>query len=252
MKTPCLVRSLWPALLAAFLATAAALIGAAADVPATGKIVGRVFNPVSQEYVRNAEVRLEGTSQTAYTESDGSFSFPSVPPGHSTLSVAFSGYQPVREIVTVGAGQTAVREINLQSVTTSKSAPGEDVTRLATYTVSSEREGNAKAIMSQRKNMDITTSVSSDIFGEIPDGNVGEFLKYLPGVDIDYVQSEARGPRLGALGGQYVGVTVDGARLASADAFRTGDLSRATSFEALSIAPRAPTPTPTRRPVRST
>jgi hypothetical protein len=53
--------------------------------------------------------------------------------------------------------------------------------------VSSEREGNAKAVMDQRRNMDITTSVSSDIFGDVTDGNVGEFLKYLPGVDLDYV-----------------------------------------------------------------
>jgi hypothetical protein len=27
------------------------------------------------------------------------------------------------------------------------------------------------------------------------DGNVGEFLKYLPGVDLEYVESEPRGPR---------------------------------------------------------
>jgi len=83
--------------------------------------------------------------------------------------------------------------------------------------------------------MNITTSVASDIFGNITDGNVGEFLKFLPGVDIDYVESEARGVRLGGMTGQYTAVTFDGVRLASADAGRTGELARATSFEALSI-----------------
>jgi TonB-dependent receptor len=90
--------------------------------------------------------------------------------------------------------------------------------------------------MEQRRSMDITTSVSSDIFGDVTDGNVGEFLKYLPGVDVDYVESEARGPRLGGMEAQYVGVSFDGIRTASADANRGGgDASRATSFEGFSI-----------------
>ena len=46
----------------------------------TGTIQGRVFNPVSKEYVRDAEVRLDGTNQITYTEGDGSFSFTGVPP----------------------------------------------------------------------------------------------------------------------------------------------------------------------------
>ena len=31
----------------------------------TGRIAGRVFNPATQEYVRNAEVSVEGTNLTA-------------------------------------------------------------------------------------------------------------------------------------------------------------------------------------------
>ena len=52
-----------------------------AQSPATGTVQGRVYNPVAQEYVRNAEVRLEGTNQITYTENDGSFQFTSVPAG---------------------------------------------------------------------------------------------------------------------------------------------------------------------------
>src|SRR5436305_1956099 len=134
-------------------------------------------------------------------------------------------------------GQTTVGEINLTSAASPSAASGADgsVVKLEAFTVSSEREGNAKAIMQQRRNMNITTSVSSDIFGDVTDGNVGEFLKYLPGVDLDYVESETRGPRLGGMDAQYVGVSFDGVKLASADANRTGDLGPATSFEAFSI-----------------
>ncbi len=156
-----------------------------------------------------------------------------------------------------------MREINLTSTAGGPAAARTASCSSQAFTVSSEREGNAKAIMAQRRNMNITTSVSSDIFGDVTDGNVGEFLKYLPGVDLDYVESEARGPRLGGMDGQYVGVSFDGMRTASADANRGGgDASRATSFEGFSITAhridrnqphRAARRTmPTRPPARST
>ncbi|MDO8540429.1 MAG: TonB-dependent receptor [Opitutaceae bacterium] len=200
----------------------------------SGTVTGRVYNPSTAEYVRNAEVRLEGTSEVTYTENDGTFAFRGVPAGTTTITVSYSGYVTVRDSFTVTAGQAAVREINV--VSTAAARGTEDVIKLQAFTVSSEREGNSKAIMEQRRNMDITTSVASDIFGDVTDGNVGEFLKYLPGVDLDYVESEARGPRLGGMEGQYVGVSFDGIRSASADANRGGgDASRATSFEGFSI-----------------
>jgi len=202
---------------------------------ATGVIQGRVYNPASQEYVRNAEVKLEGTNQVTYTEGDGSFQFTGVAPGAASVTVTFTGYTTVKDTFTVTAGQTAQRDVNLTSTAVAAPKQG-DVIQMSAFTVSSEREGNSKAIMAQRRSMSITTSVASDIFGDVTDGNVGEFLKYLPGVDLDYVESEARGPRLGGMDSQYVGVSFDGMRSASADANRGGGTaSRATSFEGFSI-----------------
>ena len=205
----------------------------------TGSIQGRIYNPVSKEYVRNAEVRLDGTNQVTYSENDGSFQFAGVAAGAAAITVTYTGYITLNESFTVTAGQPAVREVNLISASAAPVTGGAkngEVLQLAAFSVSSEREGNSKAIMDQRRNMNISTSVSSDIFGDVTDGNVGEFLKYLPGVDLDYVESEARGPRLGGMDSQYVGVSFDGIRTASADANRGGgDASRATSFEGFSI-----------------
>ena len=202
----------------------------------TGTVEGRVYNPASQIYVGNAEVRLEGTNQVTYTASDGTFQFNNVPAGPATLSVAFSGYNTAKDSFTVTAGLPAVREINLVSTDSTAPTVKNGVVQMQAFTVDSEREGNAKAIMEQRRSMNISNSVSADIFGDVTDGNVGEFLKYLPGVDIDYVESQARGPTLGGMESQYVGVSFDGVRTASADANRGGgDASRATSFEGFSI-----------------
>jgi iron complex outermembrane receptor protein len=209
-----------------------------AQTQGTGSIQGRVYNPATKEYVNNAEVRLDGTNQVTYTQSDGSFSFSGVPAGQASISVNFTGYNTAKETFTVTSGQPSVREINIVSTVAAPSSgtAKDGVIQLEAFSVSTAREGNSKAIMAQRKDMNIITSVSSDIFGDVTDGNVGEFLKYLPGVDLEYVESEPRGPRLGGMDTQYVGVAFDGMRTASADANRGGgSASRATSFEGFSI-----------------
>ena len=146
-------------------------------------LAGGQTNPATGDFVRNAEVRLEGTPRVTYTENDGSFQFAGVPAGSASISISFTGYNTARETFTVSAGQVAIREINLVSTGTAPAAK-DGVVKLEAFTVSSAREGNSKAIMAQRRDMNIITSVSSDIFGEVTDGNVGEFLKYLPGVDV--------------------------------------------------------------------
>lgn len=214
----------------------ATLLSIHAQTSATGSVQGRVFNPATKEYVNNAEVRLEGSNQVVYSAQDGSFQLLGVPAGTATITVSYSGYNEAKESFTVGAGQTAVREINLTSTSAGPTTGKDGVVKLDAFNVSSAREGNSKAIAAQRKDMNIITSVSSDIFGQVMDGNVGEFLKYLPGVDLEYVESEPRGPRLGGMDIQYTGVSMDGMRTASADANRGGGAaSRGTSFEGFSI-----------------
>jgi hypothetical protein len=75
--------------------------------------------------------------------------------------------------------------------------------RLAAYTVSGEREGNAKAIMEQRNSMNITNSVASETFGDVSEGNIGEFLKHLPGVEIDLNADKAQGRWLAVNAGTW-------------------------------------------------
>lgn len=225
---------IWQKLLALAMIWLAALGTANAQAAGTGVIQGRVFNPATKEYVRNAEIKVEGTNIVAVSEDDGSYRLSNVPPGSATLSINYTGYRADPATVNVAAGQVATRDFELISTLVAPMKSDSPI-QLQAFTVSTEREGNSKAIMEQKRNMNITTSVASDVFGDVTDGNVGEFLKFLPGVDVDYVESETRGPRLGGLDAQYTAVSFDGTRLASADANRTGDLGRATSFEAFSI-----------------
>ena len=215
----------------------------AAQTAGSGTVQGRIFNPATGEYVRNAEIRVQGTDRVTYSEEGGRYSLENVPAGTTTIAVSFTGYQTATAPVTVARGATATRDFELISALAP--VPGTEGTlKMGAFVVSTEREGNAKAIMEQRRNMNISTSVAADTFGELNEGNVGEFLKFLPGVDVEYVDGVSRGPRLGGLDQQYVGVTMDGASVASADAFiaygntlngSAGDQARSVGFEQMSI-----------------
>jgi iron complex outermembrane receptor protein len=219
---------------AAFLAVTAPLH---AQSSATGTITGRVFNPANGEYVRNAEVSVAGTNLSASTEAGGHYRLGNVPAGAATVLVTYPGAKVLSAEVAVTAGGTVSQDFSLAS-------EDADTVRLETFKVTSEREGNAKALAQQRKSMTVGRSVAADNFGDVTEGNVGEFLKFLPGIELEYVEADTRGPRLGGMDPEYAGVSIDGMKLASADAFvqygatengDTGSGSRSFGFEQVSI-----------------
>lgn len=183
-----------------------------------GSVTGRVFNPVTGEYVRNAEVSVRGTSLLAITEASGVFLLTNVPSGEATLVVSYTGYESATASVAIVAGETVSRDLDLTTPLGAARAKDGEIIELAAFVVSGDREGNAKAIMDQRQSMNITNTVASDTFGDVNEGNVGEFLKFLPGVDLEYNNGEPRVPRLRGLDPQYTGVAMDGMAVASADA----------------------------------
>src|SRR5512132_1988510 len=79
------------ALACAGLATAAALAQGA-----TGTIAGRVSSAATKEFVRNAEVRVDGTNLVAYTEDGGFFRLSGVPAGPASVTVNYTGTEPAR------------------------------------------------------------------------------------------------------------------------------------------------------------
>lgn len=222
------------ALLRACVAFSCATIATHAQSTPTGSIAGRVFNPATQEYVRNAELAVAGTALVAYSADDGSFTFTGVPAGEVTLTLRYTGYEPASAVLRVGPGATAMRDFELVPAG-SKPGAGASVVKLDQFVVSSEREGNAKAIMEQRAAINVKSVVAADNFGDLTGGTVGEFIKYLPGVVMDYVDSDARAARIGGLEPRYASVSVDGMTMASAPSASFGADSRQFEFEQASI-----------------
>lgn len=212
----------------------AAIIGLAA-VPVfaaegTGVITGRVLNPATGEYVRNARIVVRETGQAATSGDGGEYRLPAVPAGPVTVMVSYAGYRTAPATVEVAVGTTTNQNFEIISTETAE----ENIVQLGEVVVSASREGNAKAIMEQRTSMNITNSIATDVFGDIPEGNVGEFLRFLPGVQLDTTFGEPRFAMLRGLGAEYNTVTVDGLPLAAADA-NNGANGRAFTFEMASL-----------------
>ena len=207
------------------------LPSARAQAGGTGIITGRVLNEGTGEYLRSAGVAVVGTNLTAVAESGGVYTIIGVPAGTQRVEFSFTGLDNKEVTVDVPAGGTATLDVGLTN------AAYQSIVKLSSFVVTTEREGNAKAIMEQKNSIEAKRVLATDTFGSISEGNVGEFLKYLPGVLIDYVEADARSVSLGGLDPKYTSVTLDGSPIASSGmaAASGAGANRAFEFEQMSI-----------------
>jgi iron complex outermembrane recepter protein len=215
-------------LLVAFIAAA----GAALAQAATGSIEGRVLNATNGSYVTNARVTVEGTNLQAFTDRSGVYRLDGVPAGTAKLHVFYTGLAEEVLSVNVPAGQSATQDVSLGGGPAPR--PGDAVVQLDAFTVASKREMDTAslAINEQRFANNIKNVVSTDAFGDVAEGNVGDFVKFLPGVTIDYVSPDARTVSVRGVAPNYTSLTLDGNPIASANSSNAG---RTVELEQISL-----------------
>lgn len=224
-------RLFWPLALLTLLSVLAVALPSVsfAQAAGTGTITGRVMNAGTGDYLRNAVVSVVGTNLATLAEAGGNYRLLNVPAGDVRLRVEFTSLNTVEETVTVAPGASVTKDFSLTG-----SQYDKDLVMLDRYVVAGEREGNAKALMEQRTAVNMKTVIASDAFGDVSEGNVGEFMKRMPGISIDYVESDARQIRIRGMNPKYAQILMDGAPIASAgsSSISTG---RAFELEQLSI-----------------
>ena len=171
-----------------------------------GRIVGKVTDASTGEYLPGANVWLEGTTLGAATDREGVYRIYNVPPGTYTLRASYIGYEDFSTTVTVSVSQRVVtRDIALQV----------SAVEVRAVVVEGLREGQMKALSRQRTAPTIVNVVAREQMERFPDENVAEVLQRIPGLYIDrslgdgrYVLVRGTEPRLSK-------VTVDGQPLAT-------------------------------------
>jgi TonB-dependent receptor len=172
----------------------------------TGSIKGVVANEATRQFLDSAEVVIESTATRTLTDYDGTYGFTGLVPGTYRLVVGYTGLDSATTTVTVVAGETSRADFNLKSAAYT----------MEQFVVAAEAEGSAYAANKQKKSDFMMLAVSSDSFETSADGNIGEVLKYLPGLQVNYSDAS---PSTVSIRGQDAAMTLftmDGARPAAA------------------------------------
>lgn len=194
----------------------------------TGSITGRVQNVVSGQYLTNARVTIKGTQQQAFTDELGVYHLMEVPSGPVVLQVFYTGLDSQEIAVQVPAGGRVVEEIFLSYGDRDKTV------KLDPFVVaaSSELSAEALAVNEQRFAANIKNVLAADAFGDISEGNIGEFMKYMPGITADFADPDIVSLSVRGLVSNVTQVTSDGSQMASA---HTGGATRVFQFNQVSI-----------------
>jgi TonB-dependent receptor len=182
-----------------------ALLGAAAAQGATGTVTGRIVNAATGAYLEGAEVAV-GNAMPVLTDREGAFTVSAVAAGTQTMRVYYTGLDAGTQSVEVRAGQRTEANVSL----------GSSIQQLAAFTVSSSREGEAASITKQRNADNVVNVVSTEAFGAVADGNIGNFMVRLPGVAGEFENGEMVGIKIRGTPVEFSALNVDGVRAAGA------------------------------------
>jgi TonB-dependent receptor len=202
---------------------------------ATGSIAGRVQHQVANRSLENARVTVAGTNREVFTDVFGDYRLTGLAPGPVTLTVFYTGLVPETITVNVAAGATAQHDFALApSAKSAPTGPGSDAVKLDAFVVGFTRETNAAtiAINEQRFAAGIKTVLATDALGDVIQNNLGEFVKFLPGVDVGTDQMNSVQIGLRGLPPSYTNIALDGDDVNAAG---SGNPTRNTLLQAFSL-----------------
>lgn len=225
-----------PAVILGFLFIVISSTASAAAVPTnTGAIEGRIFDLGTGAALANARVTIEAAGKTTTTDESGRFLLSTVPAGAARLVVEYIGLEKQIVSVDVTAGGVARSDIELSRRGKQTPAGKDGVVQLEKFEVveASEMSAQAIAMNEQRQSASIKNVVAFGEFGDRSPENIGEFLKFLPGISVVQPEGSVDAESISVRGipANNVGILVDGVQLASA----VNDNSRAVSLRGVPL-----------------
>jgi len=145
-----------------------------------GAITGRVFDSENLP-LPGAAVFITSLSKGTIADNNGVYRLTGLNPGEHIVTVSYVGFKPATKTVTIEEGVTYTLNFQL----TDNEILGEVV-------VKGSAGGVLKALNQQLTAPSIMNVISSDQVGSFPDPNIGDALKRIPGVHVQYDQGEAK------------------------------------------------------------
>lgn len=199
-----------------------------------GAVAGRVQDATTGRFLLNARVTVVGTPREAFTNPAGEFELTELPAGPATLRVTYTGHRAQTVQVTIAARVTARRDFQLRSALDTASGTEESKVVLDEFVVAARQMDNAAeiAVNEQRVAANIKSVVSTEAFGDLAQNNIGEFLKFLPGVEPEYGDNSIGGVRLRGMPAAQTNISIDGGGVSVAG---SGGANRGLNFQTISL-----------------
>ncbi|PTX94342.1 TonB-dependent receptor [Opitutus sp. ER46] len=203
------------------------------QTPATGIVSGRVEQASARLSLERARITVVGTNQEVFTDAFGEYRLTAVPAGTATLQAFYTGHVAQTKTVQVTAGASTACDFTLARLDALPTA-GETIVQIEQMIVASARDTNADsiAINEQRFAPNSKAVISTDALGIVGENNIGEFVKFLPGVDVVNDQMNAIGISLRGMPQAYSGISIDGETMNVAG---SAGPNRATSLQTISL-----------------
>ena len=170
-----------------------------------GTVKGRIVD-TGKQILPGASVYIEKLKTGVVSDVNGFYALPHLDPGTYTLKVTYVGYSPIEMKITVPEGKTLEKDIIMN-----------EGVELQEVQVKGAFSGQRKALSSQKNKMGIVNVVSADQVGKFPDSNIGDALKRINGINVQYDQGEARFGQVRGTSADLTSVTINGNRLPSAE-----------------------------------
>ena len=170
-----------------------------------GTIRGRIIDN-SQQTLPGAIIYIESLHTGVVSDINGFYTLANLTPGTYKIKVSYVGYSPVEMTITIPEGKTVERNVTLN-----------EGIELQEVVVGGAFTGQRRAINAQKNSMGITNIVSADQVGKFPDSNIGDALKRISGINVQYDQGEARFGQVRGTSADLSSVTINGNRIPSAE-----------------------------------
>jgi iron complex outermembrane receptor protein len=151
-----------------------------------GSVQGTVSNAASGSPLGRAKVAIRGTAEETLTDDDGRYQLRGTPAKDIELEVSYLGFVSQTSRVTVPRGGLVARDFQLSREGTGRRGAAGEAVVLEKFEVVAEQtmSGQAVAMNEQRHAANIRNVVSFDELGDRGQENLGDYVRFLPGVTI--------------------------------------------------------------------
>ena len=166
-----------------------------------GTVKDDLSNPIP-----DVNLVIQNTNYYATTNYDGKYSIYNIPDGAYKLVVSMIGFSEKEILINLSNSQTLRQDLIL-----------DEGVKLDEVIINARIAGQANALNTQKNRGNMVSIISKEQIERFPDANIGDALKRIAGINVQYDQGEARFANIRGTAPELNSVTINGERIPSAE-----------------------------------